>query len=383
MPLRVLIHVQHLLGTGHLRRAAAIGSALAEAGQDVEIASGGPPLANPGIGAAHLFQLPPMRALDARFASFIDEHGQPVDSAWKQRRRDTLLARFAAQRPDVLITELFPFGRRQIEFELLPLLDAARAQSPRPLILCSLRDVLVQPRDETKVARALERAQGYDRILVHGDPALIDLPASYPAARELDERLIYTGYIAASPSPEPPADDGHEEVIVSSGGGAVGARLLETALDAQALTPPDRRWRFLLGADLPEGARARLLARQAPLTIVQAARADFPGLLRRCRVSVSQAGYNTAMDILQAEARAVLVPFAADNETEQPLRAAALAARGWATVLDEATLDAAGLAAAITGAGERPRPKAAGLRCNGAAEVARLVGELHAGRQAT
>ncbi len=381
MPLRIFIHVQHLLGTGHFRRAAAIGQALSEAGCEVEIASGGLPLANPGTGAARLFQLPPMRTADATFTSFLDEHGRPIDADWKTRRQDMLLARFSDLRPDVLITELFPFGRRQLEFELLPLLERARALSPRPLILCSLRDVLVAPRDPAKITRALERTQAYDRILVHGDPALLDLPASYPAARDLGDRLVYTGYIAAPPSPEPPGDDGHDEIIVSSGGGAVGARLLETALAARELSRSGGRWRFLLGADLPAEARNRLLARQAPGTIIEPARADFPGLLRRCRVSLSQAGYNTVMDILQAKTRAVLVPFAAGGETEQKLRAAALTARGWATVLDEASLDAAGLAAAITQAGHRSRPEAGTLRCNGASETARLVGTLQAERR--
>lgn len=381
MSLRILIHVQHLLGTGHFRRAAAIGSALAAAGHEVEIVSGGPRPAHPDVGTAHLFQLPALRAADSRFTALVDEHGQPIDAAWKNRRRDILLGRFAALRPDVLITELFPFGRRQLEFELLPLLDAARAQSPRPLLLCSLRDVLVTPRDPEKVSRALERAQGYDRILVHGDPALIDLPASYPASRALGERVVYTGYIMAPSHADPPGDDGTDEIIVSSGGGAVGARLLETALAARALSEPGHRWRFLLGADLPAEARQRLLASQGALAIVEDARADFPGLLRRCRVSLSQAGYNTVMDIMQANARAVLVPFAGGGETEQAQRAAALAARGWATVLDEATLGATSLAAAVAEAARRPRPGATSLRREGAAAVVRLVDELQAERR--
>lgn len=382
MPLRIMIHVQHLLGTGHFRRAAAIGRVLAENGHEVEMASGGPPLVHPGIGAARLFQLPPMRAADASFRLLVDERGQPIDAAWKARRRDLLLGRFAALRPDVLITELFPFGRRQLEFEILPLLEAARTLSPSPLILCSVRDVLVAPGDPAKIARALERARGYDRILVHGDPALLDLPASYPAARELGDRLAYTGYIAAPSSAEPPGDDGRDEIIVSSGGGAVGARLLETAMAARSLTEPGRRWRLLLGADLPADARARLMASHGPGLIVEPARDDFAGLLQRCHVSVSQAGYNTVMDILQANTRAVLVPFAAGNETEQALRAASLAARSWATVVDEATLDPAGLATAITEAGRRGRPGATALRCNGAVETARLVEALHTERRA-
>jgi len=373
METRILIHVQHLLGTGHLRRAVAIGRVLAEAGHEVEIASGGPPLTDLDTGAARLFQLPPMRAIDAGFKSFVDENGDGIDAAWKERRRDILLARLAALSPDVLITELFPFGRRQLAFELLPLLAAARALTPRPLILSSLRDILVAPLDTAKVEAAVERARGYDRILVHGDPALIDLPASYPAARRLNDRLAYTGYIASPACPDPPPGDGSGEIIVSTGGGAVGARLLEAALEARALLDTSHRWRLLLGPDLPAATRTGLLARQEPGLIVEPARRDFPELLRRCHVSVSQAGYNTVMDILQAKTRAVLVPFAAGGETEQPLRAAALATRGWAVTVSEASLDAASLAAAITRAATGQPPDVASLRCDGATETARLI----------
>ena len=44
-------------------------------------------------------------------------------------------------------------------------------------------------------------------------------------------------------------------------------------------------------------------------------------------MSVSQAGYNTVLDI-SLRARAVLVPFAAERETEQLVRAERLAALG-------------------------------------------------------
>ena len=82
--------------------------------------------------------------------------GQPVDAAFQTRRRDLLLAAFADFRPDVVIIEAFPFGRRQVRFELLPLLDAVAAARPRPLLVCSLRDILQERskpgRDEESVA---------------------------------------------------------------------------------------------------------------------------------------------------------------------------------------------------------------------------------------
>src|SRR5262245_17213479 len=113
--MKVFFHVQHLLGIGHLRRAATLARALETAGFEVTLASGGMPV--PGI---KVLQLPPASS-DASFKHLLDEHGQPVDEAWKTRRRDALLAAWVASNADVLMVELFPFGRRQMRFELLPL----------------------------------------------------------------------------------------------------------------------------------------------------------------------------------------------------------------------------------------------------------------------
>ena len=35
-----------------------------------------------------------------------------------------------------------------------------------------------------------------DRVLVHGDPAFVRLEASFPAACEIADKLVYTGYVA-------------------------------------------------------------------------------------------------------------------------------------------------------------------------------------------
>lgn len=379
---RVFIHVQHLLGSGHVRRAAAIGAGLAARGFDVEIASGGPAIPGLTTGGARLTQLPALRVKDASFKTLIDEQGRIVDDGWRRARRERLLALCRARRPDVVITELFPFGRRALEFELLPLIELARSARPRPLILCSLRDVLVAPRDPAKSARAVQRARDwYDRVLVHGDPRLIELPDSYPPAREIGDRIIYTGYVASVANAEAPAGDGADEVLVSAGGAAVGARLFDAALGARKEgAAAGDRWRFLLGNDLAPADRARFLAAAGPGLIVEPARTDFASLLRRCRISVSQAGYNTAVDLIETDARAVLVPFATEGETEQTQRAMAMAARGWAEVVPETELSAARLAAAIDRASSAPRRDAEILDCTGAAATARIVEQLLAER---
>jgi predicted glycosyltransferase len=385
MTARVLFHVQHLLGSGHLRRAAAISAALVQHGFAVELLSGGMKVRDLDCGGASLFQLPPARAADETFATLLDAGGAPVDDAWRVARREAVLARFEAFRPDVLITELFPLGRRALRFELVPLLEAAaQRRGGRPLILCSARDVLARKVDETKTAGMIACVRDfYDLVLVHGDPALLPLSASFPEDRIAD-RVAYTGYVTAAATTPPPHEDGRDEIVISVGGGAVGARLLRAAAAARALSAQRHRtWRFLLGPNLPAQEQERLMAEAGPGRIVEPARADFRFLLARCHVSVSQAGYNTVMDVLTARARAVLVPFAAGNETEQTIRAAALAQRGWVVVAAEAGLTAGRLAAAIDRAATMARPDPSTLRCDGANETARLIAARLAPRSAT
>ena len=61
MTLSVFISVTHLLGIGHLARAAAIGRHLAAKGHRVTLASGGMPAPVVAMTGITLVQLPPVR----------------------------------------------------------------------------------------------------------------------------------------------------------------------------------------------------------------------------------------------------------------------------------------------------------------------------------
>ena len=115
---------------------------------------------------------------------------------------------------------------------------------------------------------------------------------------------------------------------------------------------------------------------------MEPARPDFPNILRRCHVSVSQAGYNTVMDVLVARARAVFVPIAASEETEQFMRGKLLADRGWAVCRREDAIDADSLARDVERAAALPPPDTGALNCDGAAETARILRDLLAAREA-
>jgi predicted glycosyltransferase len=374
----VLFYVQYLLGIGHLQRSLRIAEALANNRVAVTLVCGGAPISglrtHPAI---RVLQLEPVRARDARF-ELVDNVGNPLDDALRQRRRAALLAAFAKTRPDVVILEGFPFARRAFRFELDPLIAAVRETRPRPRLICSVRDILVMRDDPARHRQIVERVRGeFDAVLVHGDPAFIPLEASFPAAPEIADRLIYTGYVSASA--EPPAiasaapDNG---IIVSAGGGPAGRALLAAAIAARKHSClADLPWRILTGAGLPETEFAAL-SREAPAGVaVERFRHDFPALLRGCRVSVSQAGYNTVLDLLAARVRAVLVPFAAERETEQLLRAERLATLGVAELVREAELSPERLAGAIERAAAGEAAMIA-IDTDGATRSARLIAAM-------
>jgi predicted glycosyltransferase len=361
---RVFFYVQHLLGIGHLKRAATLAGALRSAGFDVTLASGGAP-----VEGIPVLQLPPASASDLTFRFLTDENGKPVDDAWKRRRTEALLSAYRASKADVLLIELFPFGRRQMRFELIPLLDAAKAGPRRPLVVCSVRD-LIQP-NAAREQEAAERFERYfDRLLVHGDPRVATFERTFGQARRLAGRLFYTGYVVEE-APREQGDSGKDEVLVSAGGGAVGRRLLETAIGARALTSlRSRTWRILAG---PNAKNMDSLKGEG--VIVERARDDFTLRLRNCVLSVSQAGYNTVMETLQARARAVLVPFAAGGESEQTLRAKLLVERGLAQMVEEHELTSVALAAAIERARASARPASGAVDLGGARRSAELLRE--------
>lgn len=366
---RALIHVQHLLGVGHLRRALTLAQGLRDAGVAVTVASGGMPVPNLAARGIDLVQLPAARAADATFKLLLDARGDPVDDAWRAARRDALLSLYRRLDPQILAIELFPFGRRLLRFELVPLLEATRARRDRTVVACSLRDILHPPAPE-RIEGILAMVEGqFDLVLAHGDPALIPLDLSFAAVDRIRPKLRYTGYLV---DPPPPTAAAAPEVIVSSGGGAVGEPLLKAALGARKLTRyRDRPWRLLAGHNLPEAAFQALRAQAPAGVVVERAREDFPALLPGALCSVSQAGYNTALEVLAARTPAVFVPFADAGEVEQTLRCEALAARGLGRWVDPQALDSASLAGAIDEA--RPPPRDFAVDLDGARNSAKLL----------
>ena len=348
---KILFYVQHLLGIGHLMRAGTLTRALEAHGFETTLVSGGTPVPGFAPGASHFEQLSPTRATDKFFKVLVDENDQQIDDVWKAARAAALLEIYARTLPDVILIEMYPFGRRQMRFEIEPLIEAARNETgTRPMIVSSVRDILVEPGKPERVDEMVDRVRRYfDLVLIHGDSAFISFEETFPRMAEISDISRYTGYVADTPPPADPKGPGAGEVIVSTGGGAVSDDMLQAAIDARALsTLADIPWRVLIGHNLPD-AEFEAYRNNAPEgVIVERSRTDFRQLLANCTLSISQGGYNTVMEILAAGTRSVCIPYAGGLESEQTLRCNLLADKGALEVVDPGTVTAQSVNTAIS-----------------------------------
>ena len=375
----VLIYVQHLLGIGHLMRARLIAEALADAGFSVHLVSGGMPVGGRLPRGVHVLQLPPIHVADASLKPLLDALGRPIDDAYREQRRELLLAAFESVVPTVVLFETFPFGRRALRFELVPLLERIDAARPRPLVVASVRDILQVRQKEEREREMLEAAnRWFDAVLVHGDIRFARFDATFPLAPELKPPVHYTGFVLARDQPPSgPKPGERREIVVSAGGGAVGMPLLMAALAAQQQSRFGHlQWRVLVGTNVTNDDFQRLLHVASPGAIVERARVDFAALLRGAFVSVSQAGYNTVLDVLTSGARPVFVPFMSNGETEQRARANRVRELNLGVVVEATDLSTATLAAAIDAAGSQERWGRWDFSCNGAARSAALIAAM-------
>ncbi|MEH6648396.1 MAG: glycosyltransferase [Motiliproteus sp.] len=402
-PLRVLFYVQHLLGIGHVKRASLLVQGWLAAGLDVTVVSGGEPVPQFRFDGARLLQLAPVKARDANFSALVNSEGQPLDAAFKQGRTRQLLDALQQTQPHLLVIENYPFGRRQLRWELLPLLQSAVLLAQPPRIVCSIRDILQARKPERVDETVALIDQYFDAVLVHGDSHFIPLQQSFPRCQAFTDKLRYTGYVTDPAAKQPQATV--NEILISAGGGAVGFALMRACLEAlaqpglfgrcesqlfhdqQGSGQPGYCWRFLLGPNVTVEQQQRLnvlleaIDKNRVNVILEPVRPDFPELLQRCRLSISQGGYNTLMDLLAAECAAVVVPFEGSGETEQLARTERLQQLGLCRMVREAALTPTELARAVCqlldGSDKHPSvPQPLTLDCNGAALSAQILKSL-------
>jgi predicted glycosyltransferase len=377
----LLFHCQHAMGMGHLIRSLALAEALAKKFRVVFLNGGPFPRSVARPESLEIVDLP---ALGLEMdGTLISRDANQTAATSRSMRREIILDTFRQVRPQVLLIELFPFGRKKFASELMPLLEEAnRMGTGAPLTLCSLRDILVEQRKDQFAHEARARLivnHYFDAVLVHADAQFIRLEETFHPSEPLAVPIHYTGFVFAEKSTTAKAPEKSRRILVSAGGGIAGGELLRNAVAAHKILwsklalpmtvvagpfLPEEEWQMLQHAAI--GQDGLELKRSVP---------DLGAEMRASTFSVSQCGYNTTMDLLRSGVKALVVPFQIEGEDEQMNRARRLESLGLLRAINPKQAGAASIADEIEKLNDF-KPARVNFDLNGAANTVDLVERL-------
>jgi predicted glycosyltransferase len=269
--------------------------------------------------------------MDEQYTTLMAEDANQSVDFIQHQRRVILMSLLKQHRPDVLMIELYPFGRTVFGFELQPLLDWIHMGRFGDIkVVCSLRDILVEKRkQEFYEERVINMLHTYFHLLlVHSDDQLLTLDETFSRIDEIRIPMVYTGFVAPKADPaagrqlrqELGIHPDEKLVVVSAGGGRSGYDLLSCILEAYPLvaqTHPIRIEMFAGPFREPEEFK-RLTAKAVNGVRIRHYTKRFLDYLSAADLSVSLAGYNTCMNLLAARVPALIYPYS--KQQEQPLR---------------------------------------------------------------
>ena len=394
---RIVLYSQHISGVGHHFRNREIIRALSLI-HEVYFVDGGREISGADLPeSVKIIRLPPIFR-DPETGRLLSENLTKDISEVLSNRAYILKDVISRIRPDAFIIEFFPFAREDFTNELIASIQEVRAQNPEVKVLCSLRDIprrstnvghseyppplpsrldfeselkyyLNSVSDKTERTKRLKTFDYYkfvndilnrhfDCLLIHADKKITVLEDHYHWANHISIPIVYTGYISEKLSKNKKNIMRYKSnsvenhcVLVSAGGGSEGYELAMPCIQAWKQlyhkgATGDRKMVIFLGAFSDQAQYQELekacsggpfvFGKFTPIFLQWMQAADF---------SISYAGYNTCMNILETRTPALLIP--SRSMGDQEFRAHRLADLGLAEKMDLENATAERVAMAI------------------------------------
>ena len=392
----VAFYSQHLIGVGHHFRNRQIVNELVKT-CDVFFIDGGRPVPEADLDErVTRISLLPLRM----GAQGIEPVDKERDLQAVMRERQSRLSEAMEQIcPDVFCVEFFPFSRWSLKSEILNTIVRLNEINPGAKVLCSLRDIPTRAKSDVlqpTVALAQRRDgdamrfysvpfggihheylafnqryyeevvpvlnQYFDAVMVHGDSQLSRLEDHFPWVADIGIPIIYTGFVSEKlENASRPDGAPNRYVLVSAGGGVEGLALVAPCIEAWKQLAQDnalngREMVIFAGAFIEEKhfEALRALCGDGPFHIERFT-SNFLAWMKYADLSISRAGYNTCMNVLETQVPSILVPSIAMDDQE--FRAQKLMGLGIAGVIHPDQIGAGKMAKAIGEMLERSVPE--------------------------
>ncbi|MCY3684162.1 MAG: glycosyltransferase [Gemmatimonadetes bacterium] len=352
---KILFHSQHLHGVGHHFRTLQIVRELSER-HEIYWVEGGRRIPDSDIPEpVKIIQQEPI---------YFSNWGRLISANRKISLKEALNSRkrvlkevIETIKPDIFFIEYFPF-RWTLANELMQALSIVKTLNSSCKVVCSLRDVprespatshlsnrvppdplakwykkkfytknpLLTPQERERRKARLYYEQvvstlnsNFECLLVHTDPRVNTLDQYFPWIEKLQIEILYTGYVAQRIS-EKSIDYTHPFVLVSSGGGADAYKIVKPCIDAWKLLYRhnkinNRQMIIFTGLFIPQSKYKKLQrgCENGPFKIEMFTN-DFIHWMKAADFSISRAGYNTCMNILETKTPALVVPSGLTND---------------------------------------------------------------------
>lgn len=334
----VLFYCQHSIGIGHLVRSFAIINALKKSFHVTLISGGDFPKGQTVPEGINFIQLPPV-GIDENNALRAIGTSDSTHNVMRIRQK-MVISTYDEIRPDVFISEYFPFGKIQFMGELLPILKRIKSSDKPVQVVCSLRDIM----EPSSMAKKLQQDfsikiinEYYNSLLVHGDEHFLTLDETCPQISRINIPITYTGYVTDQHYLPKRNRENYKEIVLSAGGGKIAPPFVTKMVRSfqKFGFGDDTILRVIAGPIYPndEWDILQELVINDTRILLNRSVENLSEVWKNARLSISLGGYNTLMEVICSRIPALIIPYNNDSNGEQEIRANKLQEAGLAETI--------------------------------------------------
>lgn len=381
---KIVIHCQYVYGIGHFVRTIELAKGLSNY-FSVFILNGGESVPNFDIPSEiNLIQLP------AIYKEENVSYLSPVESIYSieecfKKRSDIIENTLSNIKPEIIITEHFPFGLL-FEDEVVHLISSAKSLNSNVKVVCSVRDIIESSSGSIKDNITVKHLNNwYDLLLIHGDEKYFHLKNTFSLYNEISIPNYHTGYIVKSIELNTKSEHSKPILLASIAGGRLGKELLNALIKNHSAVNKQIIHKLIIFTGAFESCFEELRDEIKKLSsndieLYAFDRESYLSYFSQSYLVISLGGYNSIIESISNRKRLLVYQreFAQGNE-EQDLRINLFKEMGVLNVISSKDLNNSNLADSIIQSLNNDIYRNVNLNVNGVAFSTELILKLYKG----